>query len=585
MKSIKTALLSSFILITFSCLLITFLLTIGPVNDMVIEQTGAQILKQLNLAGDDYYALVKGGAAADIQAAALRTAKAINGRVTVIDPKGRVLADSDVPAREVASLENHYYRPEIREAADEGVGKAVRYSATTKKDFIYVAVPLKDRNSRIAAFLRFSMPKTYAYGQDLKMLRPFLVAALISLAIAVLLSMIFSSLFARPIVRLSEFARQISAGNFPGPFAVRSRYEIGELEEALEGMSRDLSRTFGNLTAEKDRMNAILSAMVEGVIAVDDGGKVMAINESARKMFLIEGDIVGKNAVENVRNSEISDMIRGSLAGERAGEREVKIFSPQEKNLLVQSARIGKGGAVLVMHDITNLKKLEKIRSEFAANVSHELKTPLTSIKASAETLTAGAIEDNKEAAEFLEKIRKNTERLSALIDDVMELSELETGRLAGKAAAVGIGEAVDAALDAVSAKMKARKIRLTVALDDPSAGLLCGREHLQRVLINLLDNAVKYNKEGGSIEVSSRSRNGSMTITIKDTGIGIEQKHLPRIFERFYTVDRSRSRELGGTGLGLAIVKHIVELYGGEIGVESAPGEGSAFSFTLKTA
>jgi len=417
------------------------------------------------------------------------------------------------------------------------------------------------------------------------MLTPFAIAAVISIIISIFLSMIFSSLFARPIIRLSDTAKQITKGRFPEYIARGSRFEIGELEKDIEEMSRNLSQTFTYISNEKDRINAILSSMVEGVLAVDENGGVILINESASKMFSVNEDIVGQNAIEKIRNSDITGMIKMAVPESPSGEKEIKLYMPDEKILLVQMAGIKTGGKVFVFHDITDLKKLEKIRSEFAANVSHELKTPLTSIKAAVETLLSGAMDDKEHASDFLNKIQKNTERLSLLIDDVMELSELETRKPADKTALTGVHDIFDRAIDMLSSKIKSKGIKINMEGLDRSLKLRCSEEHLMRVVVNLLDNAVKYNKSNGSINISSSIEGGLARISIRDTGIGIEEKHFPRIFERFYTVDRSRSRELGGTGLGLAIVKHIIELNGGNIEVKSVPNEGSTFIIALKKA
>jgi two-component system, OmpR family, phosphate regulon sensor histidine kinase PhoR len=584
-NNLRSALFASFVATAIACLIITFFLMIAPINKMVLGQTQTQILKQLSLASKDYVSLLENGAdKRTLQKAAQRTASYTAERITVIGGNGKVLADSDLTMAQVDKLENHLYRPEVQEAIRTGKGSAVRYSSTQKRDYIYVALALKYGAGK-TVFLRFSVPKTYAYEQDIVMLSPFAIAAIFAVIISIILSVIFSSSFARPIARLSEAAKQITKGKFPQYISRGSKFEIGELEKDLEEMSGQLSQTFSYINSEKDRINAILSSMIEGVLAVDEKGDVILMNESARRMLAVNEDITGQNAIEKIRNSDITGMIKSPDKESFSGSKEIKLYMPDEKTLLLQMSRIETGGTVFVLHDITNLKKLEKIRSEFGANVSHELKTPLTSIKAAVETLLSGAIDDKPHAVDFLNRIHKNTDRLSLLIDDVMELSELETRKIADQGAFTNIHELFDRSIEVLSSKIAEKNIKVDMSGLDRSIQLVCSEEHLMRVIVNLLDNAVKYNKVNGTIFVSSSIEGDFVRISIKDTGIGIDEHHLPRIFERFYTVDKSRSRELGGTGLGLAIVKHIIELYGGTIQVVSSPNEGSTFSFTLKKA
>jgi len=393
-----------------------------------------------------------------------------------------------------------------------------------------------------------------------------------------------SSFFISNIDRLSDAIFEISKGNYR-PVIAKTSSEFRRIEEAINDLQERLIGTIGELSASQGKLKAILSSMAEGVMAVDAGGNVILLNRAAGEMLgLIESEVTGRNFVEMIRHPDITSSIRAAFSG-GSQEKEIGVSLPQERKLLVHAVPVSGGGVVTVMNDITRLKKLESIRTEFTANVSHELKTPLTSIKASAETLIAGAVNDKENNIDFLNKIMKNSERLSALIDDILQLSSLDEGRTPKDVKPVDAAAIIDRALDTISAKIKQKKIKISVDIGDGPVEVICSEDHLYRVFLNLLDNAVKYNKEGGSVTITGRPYNGQIEFEVADTGIGIDAEHLPRIFERFYTTDKARSRELGGTGLGLSIVKHIVELYGGKAAVSSRINEGSTFTFTLNKA
>lgn len=327
----------------------------------------------------------------------------------------------------------------------------------------------------------------------------------------------------------------------------------------------------------------VLAGMKDGVMVLDAGDRIIFANQSLADIFSTPlSDMIGKRPLEAVRLVELSDLIDEVRKSGGPAQKEMRMVFPREKTLLGSANLIdldgGKGVAV-VLRDISEMKKLENLRRDFVANVSHELKTPLTAIKSYTETLLHGAIDDPQNNRQFLQKIEKNVQSLSALIDDILEISRLETGRGIAPFETVHLEEEVDRAIETLSARIKEKKIEI-IKLGEPGACEIQGEpNHIYRALLNLLDNAVKYSDPGGKIEISCMQNNKELQLSVKDFGIGIPAEHHPRIFERFYRVDRARSRELGGTGLGLSIVKHIMDIHGGRVELKSEAGRGAEFT------
>lgn len=412
-----------------------------------------------------------------------------------------------------------------------------------------------------------------------------LLSAVILLLAAAFAATIYSSDLEHDINRLSEAIHDMSKGIFEPRVTRKAGTEFRRIEDAIYEVQHKLSSMRDALSGAQDKTNMILSSMIEGVIAVGGKGEIILINEAARKFLSINENAVGESVIEASRNQELNELIDKAVSGSDVSEAMIHILTPREIILLVQAGPTSGGGAVAVMQDITRLQKLESIRKEFVANVSHELKTPITAIRSSAETLLEGAINDPSHNRDFLDKINKNTERLSVLIDDILELSELDNRKTPDVIKPCRLQDVYDKAMEIETEYAKTRNVSISSSFYKDTVKIMCNEDHLLRVLLNLIDNAIKYNKDGGSVKVASTDEDDKVLIEVSDTGIGIEEKHFPRLFERFYTVDKARSRELGGTGLGLAIAKHIVELNGGDIWVSSKLGVGSTFSFTLKKA
>lgn len=326
----------------------------------------------------------------------------------------------------------------------------------------------------------------------------------------------------------------------------------------------------------------VLKSMAEGVLVTDGEGKVVLANLAVERIFsMTEPEILGKTIRLGIRNNEIADLAAEVMKTGKTVEREISIVFPVEKDFLALASPVQRegGGAVCVLHDITELRKLERFRSEFAANISHELKTPLTSIRNWVETLLGGALKDEKHNLEFLNKIEKHAVNLSSLIDDILEISRLEARREIGQFSRVDLALVIDQAVETITEKAKKKKITVKKSCEKDAFLIQGLGYHVYRAVLNLLDNAINYTNEGGRVEISCRREADHIMVSVKDSGIGIPEEHLPRIFERFYRVDKARSRELGGTGLGLAIVKHVMNLHNGTVAVESREGQGSTFT------
>jgi two-component system phosphate regulon sensor histidine kinase PhoR len=365
---------------------------------------------------------------------------------------------------------------------------------------------------------------------------------------------------------------------------------VGDLAHAITHMSDQIKEKIEDIEQEKAKLDAVIMHMFEGIMVVDEKGVMQLMNPSLRKIFLIDIPAEGRRAVEVVRNSVLSGMLEALLSGkERMISHEISVTFPDERVLKVNGVAICTSnkieGAVLVFHDITELRRLEKIRQDFVANVSHELRTPVASIKGYAETLLSGAMEDKAALKEFLGTIHENSDRLVSLINDLLDLARIESGRMKIVSVPMDVVPVIQRCLNILEKNMQDKKLSVIMDIPVDLSKVLADEARFSQVVLNLLDNAVKYTPDSGSISVKAFLREKMVQFDVTDTGIGIPEQDLPRIFERFYRVDKARSRDLGGTGLGLSIVKHIVLAHGGEVWASSQLGRGTTFSFTLSKA
>jgi two-component system phosphate regulon sensor histidine kinase PhoR len=514
-------------------------------------------------------------------------------RVTVIAADGVVLGDSEREPTGMAAMENPAGRPEVQAALAGGIGSDVRWSPTLGVDMLYVAVPLEGP-SRPRGAVRLAAPLTEVAKASGSIRRALGIGAALAIAVVLGVGAFLSRRVTRPVVRMQAIAQRMAAGDFEQRVPAAGGDEVAELGHALNRMALALRDKVQTLEAERTEVQAILERMVEGVIALDERGRILLMNPGARAIFDLRdgtaGRVAGRPLLEVVRQKALFDLVEAcrDAAPPEGSRREVELGPPVNRILRAHAvpvpfARQGTG-VVLVLHDVTELRRLERVRAEFVANVSHELRTPLTSIKGYLETLLDGALDDPAHARRFLETAHIHAERLGRLVDDLLQLSDVETGKVAIRVEPIRLRELAGAV--ATMFEPQASQKGLAVLNEVPSLAVQADPDRLSQILVNLVDNAVKYTPDGGRITLKAAGGPAGMVeVAVADTGIGIPSLDLPRITERFYRVDKARSRELGGTGLGLAIVKHLVQAHGGALTIESTLGKGTTVRFTLPSA
>jgi len=507
-------------------------------------------------------------------------------RITVIETTGKVLADSQEDPQQ---MDNHSDRPEIIKAMKEQAGSAIRFSHTLGLDMMYVAIPLKVQG-RIVAVLRIAKPVSAINGQLKSVHYKILIGASFVAAIAALLSLAVSRKISRPLEELKKGAQLFAGGDLSHKLSRGNCQEIDAVAKAMNQMASEIDERIRTISCQRNEHKAVLSSMAEAVLAVDSQQRLITLNSSAAEMFGVDISLAkGRNLQEIIRNPALQHFVTNSLAGNESVEDNITLHKDsserflQAKSNALQDEQGQKIGVLVVLNDITKLRRLEQLRRDFVANVSHELKTPITSIKGFVETLLEGAIKRPEEAKRFLDIISKQTNRMDAIIDDLLALSKIEQ-RVEKTEIEIKNGCIKDGLVAAIElCRNKALEKQIEIELrcgDDITANI--NTPLLEQAVVNLLDNAVKYSPVSSKIEVAAMQSDGQISITVTDFGCGIDKEFLDRIFERFFVVDKARSRKLGGTGLGLAIVKHIAVAHNGSVAVESSPGAGSKFSIYL---
>jgi two-component system, OmpR family, phosphate regulon sensor histidine kinase PhoR len=521
-------------------------------------------------------------------------------RVTVIAQSGQVLADS---TGDPQAIEHRSAQPEIQRAFSSGEGESVRRSATSGVDFVYRAARYQTASGP-PVVIRMALPLAGIDASVAELERRLLGASLLILVIAAVISLASFRMFASRVERLKRFSRRLAQGDFRPLPPEGPRDELSDLTDALNETAASMDRTIRSLSGERNRSSAILRSMVEGVAVVDAQQRIVFSNRAFSEILNLDAAAIeGRPVIEVVRNSRLLELIRRALNGEEGLQTDIAMGIVQQRTFAitatpVQALEAGvagtviappvpekPSGAVVVLHDVTELRRLERVRQDFVANVSHEFKTPLTAIQGFAETLLAGAMEDSRSNRRFLEIIRDHAVRLARLTNDLLKLARIEAGKLEVEFFPVQLLEVIERSAETTLLKASRKQIALEVDAP-PDLPMVRGDASLLRdVLQNLIDNAIQYTSEGGRIQVSASSGAREVVVCVADTGIGIPLADQERIFERFYRVDAARSREAGGTGLGLSIAKHIVEAHGGRLWVESEVGHGSKFFFSVPLA
>lgn len=487
-------------------------------------------------------------------------------RVTYIDKQGNVIFDSEADKE---SMDNHNSRAEVIDARLNGVGSSIRYSHSINKNMLYVATSFGD-----GYIIRSSMPIAIINSFESKYIQYYLITLVAVLIAAAIVSSKLSQAMVRPIKALQTITSRVANGELSERVKVLENNEIGDLGNAFNNMADKLQTTLKELTNRQNRLEAILRSMDSGVIAIDKNYKIIMINPYAKEIFGIEKDIIGQNLMDIIRDYELENVFKNNSEEYN----EIKLFWPKERDLRVRTAEIiGETeliGNVAVVQDITDIRRLENMRSQFVANVSHELKTPLTSIKGFAETLKF--VEDKDKKEKFLDIINDEADRLTRLINDILTLSYIEQHKDT-KNESISVAEIIEDVYNLMKNTADLKKIKINIVAQNDCI-IEADRDRFKQMLINLVDNSIKYSEENGNVYIGVENTDNTCILSVEDTGVGMSKEHLDRIFERFYRIDKARSRAQGGTGLGLAIVKHIVLSLNGKIEVQSEIGKGTKF-------
>ncbi|MEW6667819.1 MAG: two-component system histidine kinase PnpS [Thermodesulfobacteriota bacterium] len=506
-------------------------------------------------------------------------------RYTVILPSGVVVGDSD---EDPSRMDNHLDRPEVSKALTGSSGVSTRSSPTLGKKMMYLAIPLKEEGKTLAV-TRVAVPLDAIHETRSTVQAEIALGGALVAVLAAVLGLLAAYRIKSPVEEMNRVAEAFSRGEFQSRLPTSDLRELASLSESMNQMAQELQRRMDTMVAQRNELEAVFSSMVEGVFGVDREERILGMNQAASRILGCDASWAkGRSVQEAVRNPSLQRFIKTALSGGEPLEEDILFYGEDEQVLNthatpLRAAGQGHPGVLIVLHDVTRLRNLENIRKDFVANASHEIRTPITAIKGFVETLREGAAEDPREAERFLGIIQKHVERLEALVEDLLSLSriEKEAERKEIPLTAQPVREVLVAALQLCQGKAAGKDIPMELACPEDLKARI-NSPLLEQAMVNLLDNAITYSEPGRPVRVTAAEGENEILIQVRDEGCGIEKVHLGRLFERFYRVDRARSRKLGGTGLGLSIVKHIMEAHRGRVSVESEPGKGSIFTVHL---
>jgi two-component system phosphate regulon sensor histidine kinase PhoR len=511
---------------------------------------------------------------------AKKLGKEIDSRVTIIALDGTVLGDSE---ENPSTMENHATRPEVMDALASGIGESTRYSTTVGQQMMYVAVPVNS-DGRLLGIARVALPLTTVESSANQVSRTVILAIVITAIIAMLAAWIIARGTTQPIRELTKASKKIASGELGQKITVRTRDEAGQLAHAFNEMSSNLQKMVESISTEKTKLANILANMADGVIMTDVDGSVVLANAAAGKFFGFKGeDAVNKTVIEVVHDHEVDEVMKLCLKThkEQTTQFESGIARRFLRAIAVPLYNQGRlNGVLLLLQDLTELRTLQTMRRELVGNISHELRTPIAGIKAMAETLQNGAIDDKEAARDFLTRIEGEADRLTQIVTELTQLSRIQTGQAELKKESVNLNALIDGILAEISPLAERQKVTLLKEVSPDLPSIQADKDRIRQTIINLVHNAIKFNKPGGKVTIAIRYNANSVMVSVSDTGIGISKEDLPHVFERFYKADKARTG--GGSGLGLAIAKHTVQAHGGDIHVQSEEGKGSIFSFSL---
>ncbi|MGK9250598.1 two-component system histidine kinase PnpS [Paenibacillus humicus] len=509
-------------------------------------------------------------------------------RVTFIRKDGIVLGDSD---HDPSTMDNHLGRTEVKQAEQNGTGRAIRHSDTISRNMLYVAMAVNKDNPH-SDIIRLSYSLETVERNINRLWTVLIIGLLLLFLVAAAVSYRIAKGLTSPLEQITDAAKRIRSMDYSVRVDVHNKDEIGELGAAINSMAEGLQVQMNRIQQNETQLYSVLDNMTSGVVMIDPAGRMMLLNRRAEEVLGFEHrEMVGRPYSEAKQQYELSQIIQQGLEKQEAVHEEITFYFPEERLLELNLVPVYQsddsfGGLLLVLHDVSAIRRLERMRSEFVANVSHELKTPITAIKGFAETLLGGAVDDPVMSKQFMQIIYDESERLNRLIGDILELSKIESRRVPLQFSPIDLASFMERSMTILESEAARKSITMT--LDNaPGIYLEADEDRLRQVVANLLQNGISYTPEGGKVSVRTslvQGEGGSEMVQIRivDTGIGIPRKDLPRIFERFYRVDKARSRVSGGTGLGLSIVKHLVELHHGSITVDSTVGVGTAFTIEL---
>ena len=546
-------------------------------RDDHLDTLRTQLADQALLIGDSSAPYFSGSQTQSLDALAKRLGEQIGARITIINKDGVVLGDSE---EDPATMDNHSNRPEVIEAISQGTSSTIRYSSTLGYNMMYVAVPITS-NGAVAGVARVALPLTQIDKSLQHINRVIIIGAVIAAVTAILLAFQLLRITTEPVKKLTQLSKRMAQGELDQEIQITSRDEVGELARAFNQMAVRLKEMVALITNERDRMATILSNIDDAIFMVNGNGKITAMNRAAESIFQIsEGKALGHTFIEIVRDHELNRLLQRCLSTRRQQTGAVEIKPKKQFLGVVATPLSGDGGCLAHIQDLTELRRLEMIRQDFISNISHELRTPIASVKALAETLNEGAVEDPSVAKDFLSRINAEADKLAQMVQELGELSRIESGEAPLQIRSINIAEAIGHAVDRLRAQADRAELKLDIDSPPTLPEVLADEARVEQVLVNLIHNAIKFTPSGGRISISAKAKDNDIMVSVADTGIGIPPDDLPRIFERFYKADKSRTG--GGTGLGLAIAKHIVEAHDGRIWAESVEGKGSNFNFTL---
>jgi len=528
-----------------------------------------------------HYELIPGS---EIDPILKRMGKDLGLRLTVMNAKGEVTGDSEVPSAQIPEMENHGSREEVHAAIKTGFGKSQRISATTNKEMLYMAKKVFLPNDNWGV-LRLSAPLTKVRQEISDILWHLYSAATGAFVLLVVCTLWLGRRIANPIENMTQMVRRIADGDFGLRILEYPKDEIGELGKAMDMMAQRLQKTIEKLNGETSRLTSVFRGMIEGVMVVNEHGEIVLVNDAFKRFFPQVKDIEGQGPLAAIRNSLIIEAIRSALGGKEIFDLEIAVGLENRffhANVVPLRIEDQAKGCIAVLHDITRIKKLEQMRKDFLANVSHEIRTPLTTIKGYSETLLDLPPEEWEAKRRFLQVIVKHADRLSTLVADLLKLSAIDSHKMELHKTSVKMGSLFKGLRQTYAKALDSKNLSMTLDEGIGEWSVFGNYDSLNRIFENLVDNAIKYTPSGGKIKLSASADQEWIDVTIEDTGIGIPKKDLDRVFERFYRVDKERSRDLGGTGLGLAIVKNLVIANGGRVWAESRVGKGSTFHVVL---